>query len=205
MKNVKRVYNNFIKKINNNDVYFYIKFTKNKDGLLAIKLKDERFNTLYKSSYLEFSDLAKVIEMIKNNTQILVDAPNYALLMIRVNFSDTLVSILDLKDNYECYMDLSDDLVGGEGFITLKYKSSKGYSVWQFWSIIEDFYKLFLNYDINFVNGLKDIKSLINLIENDKFNSEKTELKDRLLLLVEKYILKHYGENGLKQLKFEDI
>ena len=160
MKNVKRVYNNFIKKINNNDVYFYIKFTKNKDGLFAIKLKDERFNTLYKSSYLEFSDLAKVIEMIKNNTQILVDAPNYALLMIRVNFSDTLVSILDLKDNYECCMDLSDDLVGGEGFITLKYKSSKGYGVWQFWSIIEDFYKLFLNYDISFVNGLKDIKKL---------------------------------------------
>lgn len=205
MKNVKRVYNNFIEKINNNDVYFYINFAKNKDRLTAIILKDEEFNILYKSSYLEFSDLAKVIEMIKNNTQILIDTPNYALLMIRINFADALVSILDLKDKYECYIDLSDELVAGEGFIALKYKSSKGYVLWQFWSIIEDFYKLFLNYDINFVNGLKDIKKLINLIENDKFNSEKTELKDRMLLLVEKYILKHYGENGLKQLKFEDI
>ena len=205
MKNVKRVYNNFIEKINNNDVYFYINFAKNKDRLTAIILKDEEFNILYKSSYLEFSDLAKVIEMIKNNTQILIDTPNYALLMIRINFTDALVSILDLKDKYECYIDLSDELVAGEGFIALKYKSSKGYVLWQFWSIIEDFYKLFLNYDINFVNGLKDIKKLINLIENDKFNSEKTELKDRMLFLVEKHVLKHYGENGLKQLKFENI
>lgn len=163
--------------------------------------------------FQDFAELLIFIELIKKDEKIFLGIDSYDLLDADIYFlSEEHPFNLTFINFYNFHfkkitLDFKlDPMLYGIYAIYIENYAGELELIMQFLHLTDGFYKILLNCDkLSFKEGLNGIKEVFKRLNEETSYLGNNELKNKILKLINKYILDNYGENKLKEIYFENL